>query len=54
MDLQKFLYKTQRTMRDYEVLTGRDGVHRYVKRVLRRQVRRKVTGPLSDKIWRQL
>lgn len=52
MTISRTLYLLSRTARDVEVLSGRNGSSRLVKRVVRRAVRRR-TGRLSDVIWRK-
>jgi hypothetical protein len=42
--LSSWLYKASRTTRDFEVLSGKDGVERYAKRRVRRWERRKGLG----------
>ena len=42
--LSEILYRASRASRDAEVITGKDGVDRYVKRRVRRVVRRKGLG----------
>jgi hypothetical protein len=42
--LSSWLYKASRTARDVEVLGGKNGGERYVKRRLRRVVRRRGLG----------
>lgn len=44
MTLSKLLYKASRATRDVEVLTGKDGPERYVKRRVRRVIRRRGLG----------
>lgn len=41
MRLSEIFYKLSRTTRDMEVLTGKNGPKRYVKRRIRRVIRRK-------------
>jgi len=52
MKLSKLLYLASRTTRDAEVVSGRRGPQRLVKRVVRRKVTRKVVGPLLNRLWR--
>lgn len=47
--LSYWLYRASRATRDAEVITGKDGVDRYVKRRVRRVVRRKGLGFLNRK-----
>jgi hypothetical protein len=42
--LSSWLYKASRTTRDFEVLTGKNGGERYVKRRIRRAARRRGLG----------
>jgi hypothetical protein len=42
--LSSWLYKASRTTRDFEVLSGKDGGERYVKRRIRRAARRRGLG----------
>jgi hypothetical protein len=42
--LSSWLYKASRTTRDFEVLTGKNGGERYVKRRIRRAGRRRGLG----------
>ena len=42
--LSSWLYKASRTTRDFEVLSGKNGGERYVKRRIRRVARRRGLG----------
>jgi hypothetical protein len=42
--LSSWLYKASRTTRDFEVLSGKNGVERYAKRRIRRVERRRGLG----------
>lgn len=42
--LSSILYKASRNVRDIEVITGKHGAQRYLKRRVRRAVRRKGLG----------
>jgi hypothetical protein len=42
--LSSWLYKASRTTRDFEVLTGKNGGERYLKRRIRRVARRNGLG----------
>ena len=52
MNLSRTLYLLSRRTRDAEVVTGRRGPQRLLKRLVRRQVARKVVGPLLNRLWR--
>lgn len=51
MTLSKFFYLLSRTTRDAEVVSGRNGGPRLVKRYLRRAVTRRL-GRSYNKLWR--
>ena len=52
MSISKLLFRASRASRSAEVLTGRNGVPRLAKRLVRRRVTRKVVGPLLNRLWR--
>lgn len=51
MKLSKFFYLLSRTTRDAEVVSGRNGGPRLVKRYVRRAVTRRL-GRGMDRLWR--